>query len=144
MERTVFTSTQYEGSTGEVTKNVVIKKKVKTQEQFVQAYCEDLGSLLKCSNGQINLLIALINLQYIEFNTNEIVVTPARRDIIAEKINLGTGAIYNAISALKKKNIILNNGKQMFLNPKLFFYGSDLAREKMFQLSIDYTICEDC
>jgi fructose/tagatose bisphosphate aldolase len=144
MERTVFTSTQYDGSTGEVTKNVVIKKKVKTQEQFVQAYCEDLGSLLKCSNGQINLLIALINLQYIEFNTNEIVVTPARRDIIAEKINLSTGAIYNAISALKKKNIILNDGKQMFLNPKLFFYGSELAREKMFQLSIDYTICEDC
>ena len=93
MERTVFTSTQYDGSTGEVTKNVVIKKKVKTQEQFVQAYCEDLGSLLKCSNGQINLLIALINLQYIEFNTNEIVITPATRDIIAKKFKQGTGAI---------------------------------------------------
>lgn len=144
MKKKVFEKLTIDGQTGEIITATVISKKVKDVEHFVQTYCDDLGALLKCSKGQIDLLIAIINSRFMEFDTNEVILNSARRNDIADKTGLTLSSIYNLTIALKKKNILVENEGRIYLNPKLFFYGEQLSREKMFSLSIDYTICEDC
>ena len=110
----------------------------------MQIYPESLGSLLKCTKGQIDLLVAIINSKFMEFDSNEVILNSNRRNVIAEKTGLSLSSIYNLTNGLKKKNILVEDKGRLYLNPKLFFYGSELARQKMFSLSIDYNICEDC
>jgi hypothetical protein len=142
---TVFKRVEVDSSTGEVTTTMSIQKKVLNKETFIQTYFKDLGVLLKCTKGQIDFLISCITLGYIEFDTNEIVLNSSRRDQLASKADLNINSIYVFINGLKKKNIlVVDEQKRMFLNPKLFFYGSELERQKMFTLSINYEICEDC
>lgn len=140
----VFERQEIDTSTGEIIKLTVVNKKTKNREHFVITYCQDLGALLKCSKGQVDLLIGIINLKFMEFETNEVILNSSRRAELSEKTGLTLSSIYNLTIALKKKNILVENNGKIYLNPKLFFYGSELERTKMFSLSIDYTICEDC
>ena len=144
MQRKVFERTEYDTNTGEIVKAISIVKKVTNVEHFVQTCCDDLGTLLKCTKGQIDLLVAIINSKFMEFDSNEVILNSNRRNVIAEKTGLSLSSIYNLTNGLKKKNILVEDNGRLFLNPKLFFYGSELARQKMFSLSIDYNICEDC
>ena len=144
MKRKIFEKTEVDTTTGEVTKALYISKTVKDVEHFVQTYCDDLGSLLKCSKGEIDLLVSIINMKFMEFDSNEIILNSFRRGEIATKTGMKLSSIYNLTNSLKKKNIIVDNNGRIFLNPKLFFYGSEIARHKMFSLSIDYSICDDC
>jgi hypothetical protein len=144
MKKKVFEKLTIDGQTGEIITATVISKKVKDVEHFVQTYCDDLGTLLKCTKGQIDLLVAIINSKFMEFDSNEVILNSNRRNVIAEKTGLSLSSIYNLTNGLKKKNILVEDKGRLYLNPKLFFYGSELARQKMFSLSIDYNICEDC
>jgi hypothetical protein len=48
------------------------------------------------------------------------------------------------IPRLVKKNILIKESNAAYLlNPKLFFFGTDIDREKLFELNIRYEICED-
>lgn len=140
----VFEKQEIDTSTGEIIRATIVNRKTKSREHFVITYCQDLGALLKCTKGQVDLLIGIINLKFIEFETNELILNSSRRTELSEKTGLTLSTIYNLTIALKKKNILVENNGKLYLNPKLFFYGSELERMKMFSLSIDYTICEDC
>ena len=130
---------------GQVIQSINIKKSVKNKDHFIQAYVNDLGALLKCSKGEIDYLIALMTLSFVAYDTNEIILNVGRRKTLSETANLKLATMYNIMNSLKKKNIIIeNNAKVLYLNPKLFFYGSELEREKMLTLSIDYEICLEC
>lgn len=144
MQKTVFKSEVVDTTTGEVIKEFrVIKKTLPNKEMFIQTYIQDLGVLLKCTKGQIDLLICIINNQFVEFDTNEVLITPARKQVLSECSNIKVMSINNLLVTLKKKNILVfDESKRMYLNPKLFFFGSELAREKMFELRINYTINE--
>jgi len=131
MQRKVFERSEYNTETGEIIKSVSIVKKVTNVEHFVQTYCDDLGTLLKCTKGQIDLLVAIINSKFMEFDSNEVILNSNRRNIISEKTGLSLSSIYNLTNGLKKKNILVEDKGRLYLNPKLFFYGSELARQKM-------------
>ena len=144
MEKTVYSRVEYDGETGEVTKQISIKKKVADKEAFFQTYVNDLGALLSLTKGQMDFLVCCMTLKFVQFDTNELVINSGRRNEIAEKAGIKTASIYSYMNQLKKKNILVTQGKKLFLNPKLFFYGSEIERQKMLQLSINYEICEDC
>lgn len=128
----------------EPVESIVIRKTTKSSEAFFQAYCEDLGALNRCTPAQVKVLISIITQKFVEFNTNEIIMNANRRDMIVQKEGLSIGAIYNAISGLKKKNMIIKQGKRIYLNPKMFFYGYEVERERMLNLTIQYEICPEC
>lgn len=121
-------------------KNEISITKTVSRDCFFLTYCQDLGSLLKCSNGEKDFIIACLTLRYVTFDTNELVLNIGRRKEIAEKIKCSVGSLYNIVSSLKKKNIIVEHNYKMFLNPKLFFFGSEVERQKMLVLSINYEI----
>lgn len=144
MSKTIFEKFEYDSRTAEVTKSITIKKKVKNTEAFIQAYVNDIGVLLKCTKGQIDFIICCIKLNYIEFDTNELVITSIRRKEIAKEADIKVSSTYNFMNTLEKKRILIVKEGKTYLNPKLFFYGSEIERERMLTLSINYEICDEC
>jgi hypothetical protein len=141
MERAVYTETKIDYQSGEIKSERIIKKKVSTVEQFHQTYTQDIGVLLKCTKGQIDLIVCLMKLGFIEFNTNEIILTSSRRKELSICSSIKINSTYVLMNGLQNKNIIVKdeNGK-LFLNPKLFFFGYEAEREKMLSLSIHYVL----
>lgn len=125
------------GNTAEKT----ITRSTNSVEQFYRAYSHDIGQLLKCTKGEIDFIVCLLSLKFVEYNTNEIVLNAQRRDAISTCSGLKHNSLYNFTMSLKKKGIIVDDkdGK-MHLNPALFFFGSDHARAETFKLVINYKI----
>lgn len=82
----------------------------------------------------------MINLGYIEYETNEVVLNLPRKQNLCSCADINIRSMHNSLYRLIKKNIIVRTGKKMVLNPKLFFYGKESDREKMFELKIKYKI----
>lgn len=143
MEKTVFTESIIDFETGEIKIQKTIKKKVSSQDHFVRAYAEDIGALLKCSKGEIDFIVCCIKLGFIGYDTNELILNLDRKRQVSECVGVKFKSIYHLIKRLREKNLIIKDGFLLYLNPKLIFLGSDVAREKMFSLNIRYEISEE-
>lgn len=140
MSKVIYTENNINPETGEVEQKRFITRQVKDNETFYRTYAEDLGSLLKCSKGEIHFIVCVLNLRFVEYNTNEVVLNTARRKDISGCSGLSEQSIYNFVSSLKRKQILIQKDKHLYLNPKLFFFGSDIEREKIFELTIKYKL----
>lgn len=140
MPRTVYTDTTTDGNTGEVLTQRTITRTVQNKEQFIKAYVADIASLVECSNSEKNLVLCLINLGYVEYDTNEVVLNVSRKENLCDCAGITIRSMHNSLYRLIKKNIVVRTGKKMVLNPKLFFYGKETEREKMFELKVKYKI----
>ena len=128
-------------SEGTVLQSKSITKQVKSVEHFVRVYLEDIGALTKCSKSEQSVVLA--SFKYIDFGTNEILINRLRRLEICAEAGLKIDSINSAICRLVQKNIFIKQGSSSYLlNPKLFFYGTDLERDKMFSLTINYEITD--
>lgn len=140
MPRTIYNDTTIDGNTGEVLKQRTITRVVENKEQFIKAYVADIAALIQCSNSEKNLVICMIKLGYIEYDSNEIVLNMPRKENLCSCAEINIRSMHNSLYRLIKKNIIIRSGKKMVLNPKLFFYGKETEREKLFELNIKYKI----
>lgn len=143
MSQHIYTKTSVDTETGETKQVEFLVRKQLNKEQFVRAYIEDLGALAKCSGAEQSVI--LCSMKYLDYNTNELFINKQRREEIVECGSLKLNTINSAIARLIKKNILIKKGSSSYiLNPKLFFFGTDLERYKLFKLSISYEIREDC
>ena len=110
------------------------------KEMFVRAYVDDICRLAKCNRSEQSFILA--SLKYIDYNTNELVLTSSRREWIANMGNMKMNTLNIAVSTLYKKGILIKVDKQTYLNPKLFFFGTDIERNKCFALVIKYEITD--
>lgn len=140
MPRTIYTDTVTDANTGEVLTQRTITRTVKNKDQFIKAYVSDIAALIECSNSEKNLVLCMINLGYVEYETNDIVLNVPRKQKLCSCASINIRSMHNSLYSLIKKNIILRDGKRLVLNPKLFFYGNETERSKMFQLNIKYKI----
>lgn len=141
MQQHIYTKTQVDEN-GEVKQYEFLTRKVKNTEQFIRAYLDDIAALAKCSGAEQSVVLCC--LKYLDYNTNELVLNSQRRKEICECGNLKLNTVNTAISRLYKKNIFVKDDNRTYLNPKMFFYGTDLERHSKFKLSINYEICQDC
>jgi hypothetical protein len=110
-----------------------------TSNQHVNVFIEDIGALAKCSGAEKG--VVLCSLQYLDYDTNEFILTPERRAAICVCGNIRPDTVSSAISRLLKKNIIIKkSGSTYILNPKIFFYGKDLARASVVEATMVYEI----
>lgn len=144
MSKTVYRSDVVDYDTGQVRKSMTIKRDVISTSKFIQVYIEDIGALIGCTNAEKNLIICCWKLDFVEFNTNELLIAGARRKELSTCSGIKLSSIYNLVNRLKKKNIIVTNETgRIYLNPNLFFFGYEIERTKMLQLRIDYTLKPD-
>lgn len=142
MAKAIYTKQTIVEETGELVESITIKKDIVSRESFIQTYIEDIGVLLRVSKGQIDFIIACFKLRYVEFGTNELVLTAGRKLAISEVTGLKLSSIYNFLNALKHKNILVERKGSLYFNPRLFFYGSETERVKLFRLTVEYKIAE--
>ena len=139
MSQIIYSNVTEDFQTGEIVSRTFLKKECKNTEVFVRTYIDDIGALAKCSGAETS--VVLCSLKYIDYNTNVISITGMRRDEICECAGLKLNTVNTAIARLVKKNIFIKQGAgQYLLNPTIFFFGSDIARHKVFELKIQYNI----
>lgn len=139
MGKSIYTENLADLETGEVISKRWITKEYKNTEPFVRAYIEDIGLLAKCSGAEQSVI--LCSLKFLDYKTNKLFIDSTRRIEIAECGNLKLNTVNSAIQRLVKKNILIKEGSATYLlNPALFFFGSDLDRSKVFELTIQYKI----
>src|SRR5271155_292797 len=125
--QTVFEHTEVDYQTGAVAKYKSIKKVTRTTQEFLLAYVEAISKLAGCSGSQLKVVLAC--LRYVDYNTNELLLNPNRRNQICELTGLKRDTVNTVISKLYKKNIFIRENKTSYLNPHLFFKGRDLERD---------------
>jgi len=140
MQKVIYTGKTIDGQTGELLEFKTITRKTEKQEQFIKMYVEDLGSLIGCSNSEKNFILAALSLGYVEYETNELLLTKARKQRIAEMAEVDYRSMQNSFYRLIKKNVIVKEGGTYILNPLLFFSGTETERSKLFELRIQYKL----
>lgn len=139
MAQVVMTKTKENYETGEVIEKEIYRKQVANAEQFIRMYLEDIGALAKCSGAEKGVI--LCSMKYIDYATNEFILTPERRKDICNCGDIKPDTVSTAISRLQKKHIIIKkSGSTYILNPKLFFYGKDIDRATVLKATIAYEI----
>lgn len=141
MGQIVYTHTQEDFQTGETISRTFLKKECKNTEAFIRAYIEDIGLLARCSGAEQS--VVLCSLKYVDYNTNELIINNQRRKEICACGVLKLNTVNTSISRLYKKNIFIKHEDKTYLNPCLFFFGSDIARSKLFELKIQYQINDE-
>lgn len=137
----VFTQTQLDTETGELIPTRWIKKEVKSTEMFIRTYIQDIGALAKCSKAEQSIVLCC--LKYLDYNTNKIYLDPQRKEEICETSGIKRNTINSALPRLVKKNILIKDSLNSYtLNPVLFFFGTDVERNNLFNLTIEYKIVE--
>lgn len=137
MAQTLYTKTQVDEN-GEFKTREWLTKTVKNTEQFIRTYTDDICKLAKCNRSEQSFI--LCSLSYLDYDTNELVLNPSRRREICECAQIKSNTFNIAVSTLYKKNILIRQEGKTYLNPKLFFYGSEVARNQYFRLIINYRI----
>ena len=140
-KHTIYTENSVDRETGEITPKRWITRQVKDEVQFIKMYMDDLGVLTKCSNTEKNIVINC--LPFVDYSTNELILTAIRRKELAVKINSTAGTINVCIMRLFQKNIFIKNDGKILLNPKMFFRGDELSRSKLLELTIQYELIEE-
>ena len=136
----VFTKETVDHLTGEVkTEETIFIKHVDNKEQFIRTYIQDIGALAKCNKAEQSTLLCC--LKFLEYNTNQFILTPSRRKDICECSGLKLNTVNTAISKLMEKNILISQESWTYLmNPKIFFFGTDFERGAVIKATMVYII----
>lgn len=147
--------TTIDSQTGEILEQVVQQekqiigtRKVKTQEEFIMVYLQDLSSFLRIDNATQIKLLALI-WRDVAYNNptsdegNVMAILKDDKERWAAEINVSTRTIDNCLSALIKKDLLLSASRGKYkLNPKYYFKGSSADRKRILDLRVNYEFVE--
>lgn len=123
-------------------KNKEIIKTV-SRNTFFRMYLTDIGLLHRCNLTEIAIITKCMEFGYIVYDTNEFILTTTRKSEICIALNISMNSLYVAIHKLLKKTVLIKTEKKVYLNPNLFFLGSEIARKEILSLTMKYIITED-
>lgn len=156
IERTVTNQiTTIDTQTGEIVeqiaqqeKQIIATKKVRSQDEFIMVYLQDLSSFLRIDNVTQIKLLALIwrDIAYVNPNSEEgniMAILKDDKEKWAKEINVSTRTIDNCLSALIKKELLFSKSRGKYeLNPKYYFKGSSSDRKRILNLQVTYEMEE--
>ena len=135
---TVYESVTKNFETGEISESQRVIRKVINKDKFVRTYIEDICKLAKCTGAEQSIILA--SLQFVDYESNELIINSGRRKEIAENAGIKDSTFNVNLGRLISKNIIVKIKGRLFLNPRLFFFGSDIDREKVLKLTLNYEL----
>jgi hypothetical protein len=117
----------------------VVKRKV-SRDKFIMLYLKDIRGILGLSSkAEFKVLLAICEIS--GYNTNEVILIKPIKEKIATITDLSYGGVSNAISNLRKKDILIRSASSTYvLNPKYFFKGEDRERANVIRLTYEYQI----
>ena len=143
MAQVVYTKEVQDYQTGEILEKEIYRRKVANQDQFIRTYIDDIGIIAKCSGAEKGVILCIF--KYIDYNTNEFILTSERRGEIRDCGGIKFHTVNSSISRLVKKKIFIKKSSNTFiLNSNLFFYGQDISRAKVVKATIVYEIDRSC
>ena len=125
-------------------KQIIETRKIKSQEEFIMIYLQDLSSFLRIDNATQIKLLALIwrDVAYNNPNSDEgnvMAILKDDKEKWAKEIDVSTRTIDNCLSALIKKNLLQSESRGKYkLNPKYYFKGSSTDRRRILNLQVNY------
>lgn len=135
----VYTHQTLDHTTGEVVESKYVKKEVKSTEEFVMMYMKHISLMAQLSKTQLQTLLCIA--PCIEWNTGDFTLDSRTMDKITSCNGLNQKSIRNAISSLSKRNIVQRIKTNWYrLNPDLFWKGTELERQKSFELTYRWEI----
>lgn len=141
MSQTVYTHIVM-NQEGELQEAKYIKKEVRSTSEFIQLYFEHVSTLAKLPRIEYSTLMCII--KHISWKDNDFQMGSKTMQEIVECSGLKVGSIHNALSRLTKRNILQRVKHGWYkLNPKIFWKGSELDRQKQFTLVYEWNIVED-
>ena len=105
MSTIIYTKETQNFESGEIQEREVFRRHVANQEQFVRAYINDIGALAKCSGAEQSVILCC--LKFLDYATNEFILTTQRRLDICECGNIKPNTFNAALVRLIKKNILI-------------------------------------
>jgi hypothetical protein len=139
MTQVIYTKETQDFQTGELATKEIYRRQVANQDQFIRAYIEDIGVLARCSGAEQSFILCC--LQYVDYSTNEVILTSERKLNICECGGMKLSTANCALTRLVKKSLLIRKSQNTYLlNPKIFFYGKDIDRAKVIQATITYVI----
>lgn len=137
--KTVYTHQKIDHLTGEVVESKFVKKEVKTREDFVLLYMHHIAALAKLPHYELKVLLSLAPV--INWDSGDVEITAKIQQQLQETSGLTYATIKSAISRLAKKNLLKKVKNNWYeVNPEIFWRGSDIARQKQFSLTYQWTI----
>jgi len=117
----------------------VVKRKV-SRDKFILMYLKDIRGILGLSSkAEFKVLLAICEL--VRYNTNEVILIKPIKEKIADMSDLSYGGVQNAISQLRKKDVLIRSASSTYiLNPKYFFKGEDKERTNVIKLTYEYQL----
>lgn len=121
-----------DNQTGEITEQY--ESTTFTQERepnYVKLYLDHLVTIANLQGWTSKILYELIGSTSYANEGQLVVVNSGLKKIIAEKLNMKTQSVTNAINSLKKENILIQRERGVFvLNPQFFGKGEwkDIAK----------------
>lgn len=113
--------------------------KLPSEPSFVKMYIDDLALMNGLGKNGNDVLREVV--RYMDYE-GEIVLTPDRKNKIADKYNINVRTVRNQLSILVKKEILVHKDYLTFVaNPNLFAKGDWKRVNKLrdeFQLTISY------
>lgn len=141
-QQIVYTHHTVDGTTGEVIESKYVKKEVKDHEEFILMYMKHLGTIAKLPGYELRTLVALS--QHVDWETGDIGISPNVMEKIQKLSELEISSIRSALSRLTKKNILRKEKNNWYkINPDIFWRGSQLTRQKMFEVTYQWEIKND-
>jgi hypothetical protein len=130
-KKTIYTTHVIDHNTGEVLNTSWVKKENITNDKFARAYIPNLKLLVPCTGAELSTVLCC--LQYLVYDTNQILLTPDRREEIAIEADIKPNTVNVAISALYKRGVFIKVKKKIYLNPLIFYYGTDKGRQNLIE-----------
>ena len=139
MGRNLFMKETRDMQTGEVVKQEIYSKQTDNAEQFARIFFHDIEHLAKCTGAEKGVVLCCM--RYLEYNTNELIITPERREAISIACDSTPHTVSVSISKLRKKNIIIKKSSSTYIiNPNILFYGDEKGRKQAVRDLAEYKI----
>lgn len=116
--------------TGEITQvntRKVIEVKVGSEEKFYMAFIEHMAPMYQLTHAN-DIKVLLKFCEMAEYESGVVHLSPKRRSVMVEEINMQTTNVSKSLKRLRDKGLISGDNGEYTLNPVIFWKGKRAKR----------------
>ena len=113
-----------------VTTSKTYNIKMPEQDSFYMSYFKNMGSFHQLTKGiDFNVMTTMCEMAV--YNTGEILIPIQTRLALIKKLSISSSQLSRSIAKLKELDLILGDKGRYFINPAIFWKGTNAERQKL-------------